>query len=249
MARAKRVVKTRTWRQQDADSSSDDDDASEDASAGASNVESDNPSTAPNNVATAAAVAAANSELSTLNNVSAAAANTEQTAPNNAKKRGPATKYTGWWKEMKDLSKRHLVILNSDQEMKDPETDLPYPVGQALICVLCRDHKGKSTGLINLRRPYSEPYWISHRNGKKHRTAVQHQEYLEEQIAKGKGKRKKAQQISSFFPKKQKTNDGEVANSDKSKRKSPPEVPKYVSLFSHFCLLLYTTQNKTDTSN
>ena len=51
-------------------------------------------------------------------------------------------------------------------------------------CILCRDNKGKSDGVINLRRPFTINCWNQHAFGKRHRENVQRYNNMMELRAK-----------------------------------------------------------------
>ena len=86
-----------------------------------------------------------------------------------------------------------------DMEIKG-YVDLSDKSGNTVLCILCRDGKGKSDGAISLRRPFSKYYWDGHANGDKHKNLLKQRLGEEELIAKGKMKVKKNQsQLSGFY--------------------------------------------------
>jgi len=78
-----------------------------------------------------------------------------------------------WWPEILDLKKRGYV-------------DLPDQSGLSVLCIICRDGKGKSDGVVSLRRPFNCYYWGAHEQGNKHCNLVKQCCWEEEQITKGK---------------------------------------------------------------
>ena len=80
----------------------------------------------------------------------------------------------------------------------------------AIICICCRDYRGKSDGVISLRSPYNEYYWKSHIAGKKHITAVQFYDDRDKQVKEGKQKKKVATSMLGFFSKKKKKKEGDA---------------------------------------
>ncbi len=86
-----------------------------------------------------------------------------------------------------------------DMEIKG-YVDLSDKLGNTVLCLSCRDGKGKSDGAISLRRPFSKYYWDGHENGDKHKNLLKQRLGKEELIAKGKMKVKKNQsQLSGFY--------------------------------------------------
>ena len=90
----------------------------------------------------------------------------------NKKKHGPISKYQEWWPEILVLKKKKRVVLELCGKVIDPDSKESVPDGMAIICICCRDYKGKSDGVISLRSPYNEYYWKSHIAGKKHITLL-----------------------------------------------------------------------------
>ena len=92
-----------------------------------------------------------------------------------------------WWSDVLDMEIKGYV-------------DLSDKSGNTVLCILCRDGKGKSDGAISLRRPFSKYYWDGHVNGDKHKKLLKQRLGKEELIAKGKMKVKKNQsQLSGFY--------------------------------------------------
>ena len=70
--------------------------------------------------------------------------------------------------------------------------------GMALVCVMCRDGKGKSNGRVHLRRPYNEEKWDSHAVGRKHKINMALWNYWFEIENKGKQRMKKQRGMTDF---------------------------------------------------
>jgi hypothetical protein len=104
-----------------------------------------------------------------------------------SKHKSPPPDCCCWWSEVLDMEIKGYVNL-SDKS------------GNTVICLLCRDGKGKSDGVIALRRPFSKYYWDGHANGDKHKNLLKQRLGEEELIAKGKMKAKKNQsQLCGFY--------------------------------------------------
>lgn len=110
----------------------------------------------------------------------------------------PESALAQWWPDMRSLWKKGWVNLN----LKVPDNKGGFhPYGQCVVCILCRDGKGKSNGIVNLRRPFARGqwYWEDHANGKKHRELVARKEYEEEQLKKWNIKKTRQLKLSGFF--------------------------------------------------
>ena len=69
----------------------------------------------------------------------------------------------------------------------------------ALICIMCRDSKGKYDGVVNLRRLYNEEKWDSHTAGGNYKNNVIFWENRLEQEKKRKQRRKTQRGIDCFL--------------------------------------------------
>ena len=86
----------------------------------------------------------------------------------------------------------------------------------ALICIMCRDGKGKYDGVVNLRRMYNEEKWDSHTVGQKHKKNVRFWENRVEQDKKEKQRRKMQRGMTTFFSVRKKSSDEEQEEIDGS---------------------------------
>ena len=181
----------------------------------------------PNNEA----VAAANTEQTTTSNdIAVAAANTDQTTLNNVASESQS--HDLWWPEIKELEKKNLVILGTEEDkIKDTTDGTEFEIGRAVICILCRDGPGKSNGIIKfIKKKYHKYKFDEHCGGGKHLAAIARNKHMEELIKKGKEKRKVATTMQGFFgPAKKKgknstKKDGPTVNEggDSTKKDEPP---------------------------
>ena len=69
----------------------------------------------------------------------------------------------------------------------------------ALICVMCRDGKGKSNGLLNLRSPYNEEKWEFPSREKNNKSNVALWNYRSEREKNGKQRTKKQRGMTAFY--------------------------------------------------
>lgn len=90
------------------------------------------------------------------------------------------SKHSEWPAALRELSEKDQVILN----YRDPSGKIPHVENMYVQCILCRDSKGKSDGVINLRRPFTINCWNQHAFGKRHRENVQRYNNMMELRAK-----------------------------------------------------------------
>ncbi len=130
-----------------------------------------------------------------------------------------------WCPKMQDEIRKGKVIVKSPQldairsrMNRNLEESDCLPEWTLGICVTCRDGKGTSDGVIKLRTPfYGYYYLVQHCEGAKHRAAVAHKAFVEDQIKKGKAKRRHQGVMSSFITR-------------KKKKSNPPEAPTAASV-------------------
>ena len=178
----------------------------------------------PNNEA----VAAANTEHTTIsNNMAVAAANTDQTTLNNDASESQS--HDLWWPEIKELEKQNLVILGTEEDkIIDTKDGTEFEIGRAVICIICRDGQGKSNGIIRfIKKKYHKYKFDEHCRCDKHKAAVARHKHLEELVKKGKAKRKVATTMQGYFnvvpaKKKRKINNTEADGGDSTKKDEPP---------------------------
>jgi len=120
------------------------------------------------------------------------------------KKVGRKSKYTAWWPEILAMQKKGLVKLQCLEKF-NKITKEPYPEGVYMQCMKCCEAPGGSDGYINLRTPYSRPYWEQHAKSVTHINVIALNEHKENRIKKGQEKRSIQAGIHGFFEVKKKT--------------------------------------------